>query len=69
MADEIDKAQAADLAHTEAAIKRHAANRSHRESRKHCFTCGERIDEARRLAVSGCQRCVECQGQFERGLQ
>ena len=30
-----------------------------------CEDCGTRIPAARRAAVPGCARCVECQGYFE----
>ena len=36
-----------------------------RESRTYCLDCGEEIPEARRRAVAGCKRCVECQTCFE----
>ena len=32
-----------------------------------CVDCDERIPEARRQAYRGCQRCVECQEEAERG--
>jgi len=31
------------------------------ESLTHCEECGESIPEARRLAVPGVRRCIECQ--------
>lgn len=31
-----------------------------------CEDCGEPIPEKRRMAVPGCDRCVECQEFFER---
>lgn len=31
------------------------------ESLTHCEECGETIAEARRLAVPGVRRCIECQ--------
>jgi len=36
------------------------------ESLTHCIDCGVDIAEARRQAVPGCQRCVDCQAIFER---
>jgi len=36
------------------------------ESALHCIDCGVDIPEARRQAVPGCQRCVDCQSVFER---
>ena len=35
------------------------------ESLTHCESCGEAIAEARRRALPGVRRCVECQGQSE----
>lgn len=34
-------------------------------SATHCCDCGEEIPEQRREAVAGCQRCADCQGDFE----
>lgn len=34
-------------------------------SATHCCDCGEEIPEQRREAVAGCQRCADCQGEFE----
>lgn len=31
-------------------------------SAEHCEDCGTAIPAARRVAVPGCQRCVDCQG-------
>lgn len=36
------------------------------ESLEDCVGCGGSIPEPRRLAVQGCQRCIECQGYFEK---
>lgn len=32
-----------------------------------CIACGDRIDEARRLALPSAKRCVDCQTIVERG--
>ena len=32
------------------------------ESAEYCDDCGVPIPQARRQAVPGCQRCVDCQG-------
>lgn len=34
-------------------------------SATHCCDCGEDIPEQRREAVAGCQRCADCQEEFE----
>jgi phage/conjugal plasmid C-4 type zinc finger TraR family protein len=38
-----------------------------RVSLTHCEICGERIPEARRVAVPGVRLCIECQEELERG--
>lgn len=35
------------------------------ESAEECEHCGVDIPQARRVAVPGCQRCVDCQQQLE----
>jgi len=42
-----------------------ARTRGAGESALHCIDCGVDIPEARRRAVPGCQRCVDCQEDFE----
>lgn len=37
----------------------------HAESAEDCGICGDPIPEARRLAVVGCQLCVDCQADVE----
>jgi phage/conjugal plasmid C-4 type zinc finger TraR family protein len=31
-----------------------------------CIACGERIEEARRLAMPSAKRCIDCQTRLER---
>ena len=31
-----------------------------------CITCGERIEEARRMALPSARRCIDCQTALER---
>lgn len=38
------------------------------ESAEDCDSCGVEIPQARRLAVPGCQHCVDCQSLRERRL-
>lgn len=33
-----------------------------------CLTCGERIEEARRIALPSAKRCIDCQTRLERKL-
>lgn len=35
------------------------------ESAEECDSCGAEIPQARRLAVPGCQHCVDCQSLLE----
>lgn len=37
-----------------------------RESAEECQDCGEPIPQARRQAVPGCNRCIDCQARYER---
>jgi len=48
-------------------IDRALANRTRHEGigREICIDCKDPIPEARRKAVPGCDRCVQCQGEFE----
>ncbi|MEQ4950227.1 TraR/DksA family transcriptional regulator [Klebsiella oxytoca] len=46
------------------AIQAHRINHN-AVSATHCCDCGDDIPELRRLKVPGCQRCADCQGDFE----
>ena len=46
------------------AIQAHRINHN-AVSATHCIDCGDDIPELRRLKVPGCQRCADCQGDFE----
>lgn len=35
-------------------------------SATHCLNCGDEIPQRRREAVAGCQRCADCQDEFEK---
>lgn len=45
----------------EQALSRARSSMATGASRTECIDCGEPIPEKRRLAVAGCQRCVECE--------
>lgn len=61
MADFADLgAQAADR-HLSESMRARQSGRGATESYTHCEDCGEPIPEARRLAMPGCIRCIECQ--------
>lgn len=46
--------------------RQRSAGNVHAASAEFCDMCGTDIPEARRVAVPGCQHCVECQGAIER---
>ncbi len=46
------------------AIQAHRINRS-AVSAEYCEECGEAIPQARRVAVTGCQTCADCQSLLE----
>lgn len=69
--DTFDKASEMETAHRENSIAA-VRNMDKTMSSSMCLDCGEPIPEARRLAVKGCFRCVDCQivaeANFQRGL-
>jgi phage/conjugal plasmid C-4 type zinc finger TraR family protein len=69
--DEIDRAQANDEFFLSLALKNHPHPAGHplliqEGDRGICIDCDEPIPEARRRAVPGCTRCINCQTEFER---
>lgn len=66
--DEADRAQLSSDMHLAAALSRHRP-RPDTPTALECEGCGEAIPEARRLAVPGCERCVDCQERLERGMR
>lgn len=52
-------------ASVEDAVKRARSELARGESLAECEECGEAIAEARRLAVPGVRRCIDCQGAAE----
>ncbi|MCC7082178.1 MAG: TraR/DksA family transcriptional regulator [Burkholderiales bacterium] len=66
--DLVDRAQLAEAMHRDTALASHARQRPAAASATHCEEprCGIRIPEARRRAIPGVQRCVECQARIER---
>lgn len=74
MTDFIDQACEAEGIFLEEALARFRQNatvgspcgKTVRESALHCQDCGMEIPEARRLAVRGCIRCVDCQEESEK---
>jgi len=65
--DEADFAQVASDFYLAGALAEHFARSVAKgASRMECIDCEEEIPEARREAVPGCTRCVECQEGAER---
>lgn len=67
--DILDRASALEMKQTQLSINHHQqANKNKLViSAEDCVDCGEVIPPARRLAVLGCQLCVNCQGLAEQG--
>lgn len=63
-AEIIDQANELEELLREAAIARHRINHN-AVSATHCLNCGDEIPLRRREAVAGCQRCADCQREFE----
>jgi len=65
--DQFDRATQLEEQQREAALAQvlHRAQNAG-ESALHCIDCGVDIPEARRQAVPGCQRCIDCQEDHER---
>ena len=66
MTDFFDRAQALELQLREDALREQArraglAGKTMADSALECIDCDTQIPEARRWAVPGCQRCVECE--------
>ena len=71
MTDLFDEAQAIeqqmrDIALREQARRAGLAGKTMSDSATECMDCDTPIPEARRWAVPGCQRCVECASLHER---
>jgi len=61
VADDIDHAQAYDMAHRETMIAAHRLDQAERPSAEMCDECGDPIPEARRAALPGVRLCIFCQ--------
>lgn len=64
MPEIIDQANELEELQREAAIARHRINCA-AVSATHCCDCGDEIPQRRRELVAGCQRCADCQEEFE----
>lgn len=66
MADLVDRAQAREAELIAQALDEHRRRAGPLfVGLENCEECGARIPAARRAAVPGCLRCVDCQGYFE----
>jgi len=63
--DKIDQAQEINERHLEQLLQEHQARQPSGESSTHCMDCQEPIPEARRAAIIGCRRCIDCQTLLE----
>jgi len=61
MADDMDIVQGINEQFQTAALEEHQRNRPTGPAATHCEDCGDEIPEARRRAVPGCRRCIDCQ--------
>jgi len=69
--DEIDRAQEVSEIYQAEVLRAHFARRNPpmpplTKGEENCIDCGEEIDPARREAIPGAIRCVECQAGKER---
>lgn len=69
MTDIFDRAQELEQRQRTEALARFAEGLEVSISLSHCSDCGEPIPEARRNAVRGCTRCVQCQTDAEKALR
>lgn len=65
--DEADQAYVFSERYLQGAIVENAKKLRPAVGRIFCDECGEEIPLARREAMPGCIRCVECQTEFENG--
>lgn len=61
MSDWMDQAQELEQRQRDDALLARQVIAVDRESATHCIECDELIPNARRLAVVGVQRCIDCQ--------
>lgn len=71
MTDQFDRATGIEEALREDALAQQAwragmTGKTLDDSALHCIFCGEAIPEARRVAVLGVERCIDCQELFEK---
>ncbi len=68
--DVLDRASSLEAKQRQMAIANHCAKQktqAQQTSAEECIECEAPIPQARRLAILGCQHCVECQALLEQG--
>lgn len=65
MPDEMDRVQKINEQFLDNAIAEQQRSMPTGESLLECEDCGEPIPEARRKAMPGCRRCIDCQTTLE----
>jgi len=63
--DDIDRAQVRSDLFLDQALKKARGPRNNGPGADFCIDCGELIPKARRQAVPGCIRCIDCQEEYE----
>ena len=63
--DEVDYAQARSDLFLDQALEKARSSLANGLGVDFCVDCGEPIPSARRRAVPGCVRCIDCQEEFE----
>lgn len=67
MPDQYDRAQAINEQHQADALDAWRRRQPTGLGLTHCRNCDEEIPERRRLAVPGCDLCIDCQTALEKG--
>lgn len=65
MPDDIDRAQSINEQFQADALAAHQRQARQEEAADDCIDCGESIPAARKAAMPGCRRCIECQTMHE----
>lgn len=67
MPDEMDRVQESNEEFLDILLAEQQRAMPRGESATHCEECEEPIPQARRRAMPGCRRCIDCQISYERG--
>jgi len=63
--DDVDRAQVVSDLFLDQTLEKAKGPQTNGSGADFCIDCGEPIPKARRLAVPGCIRCIDCQEEFE----